>query len=67
MSHELAKEHAQAEFLKYDEHRRAMEARQSSSDFDRLVDESEQVQARLPPPKPNKPRRQRKPKEPENG
>ncbi len=67
VSHELAEEHAQAEFLKYDQHRRALEAQQPSSDFDRLIDETKQVQAKLPPPKPNEPRRARKSKEPEKG
>lgn len=64
VSHELAEEHAHAEFLKYDEHRRALEAMQPTSDFDRLVDESKQVQAKLPAPKPNRSPRKRKPKEP---
>ena len=60
VSHELAEEHAHAEFLKYDEHRRALEAQQPTGDFDRLVDETKQVQAKLPPPKPEKPRRRKK-------
>ena len=51
VSHELAEEHAHTEFLKYDEHRRALEARQSTSDFDKLVDDANRVQAKLPPPK----------------
>ena len=67
VSHELAEEHAGAEFLKYDQQRRSLEAQQPSSDFDRLVDESKQVQAELPPPRAKKPRRGRKPKAPENG
>jgi hypothetical protein len=67
VSHELAEEHAHAEFLKYDERRRALEAQRPTSDFDRLVDESKRVQAKLPPPKPAKPRRPRKPMEPDNG
>ncbi len=67
VSHELAEEHAHAEFLRYDEHRRALEAQQPTGDFDRLVDETKQVQAKLPPPKPAKPRRPRKPKEPDDG
>ena len=60
VSHELAEEHAHAEFLRYDEHRRALEAQQPTGDFDRLVDETKQVQAKLPPPKPEKPRRRKK-------
>jgi len=67
VSHELAEEHAHAEFLKYHERRRALEAQRPTSDFDRLVDESKRVQAKLPPPKPAKPRRPRKPKEPDHG
>jgi hypothetical protein len=67
VSHELAEEHARAEFLKYDEHRRAIEAQQPTTDFDKLVDNAKRVQAQLPPPKPAKPRRPRKPKEPANG
>jgi hypothetical protein len=66
VSHDLAEEHAHAELLKYDEHRRALEAQQPTSDFDKLVDESKQVQAKLPPPEPKKPGRKRKPKKPDN-
>jgi hypothetical protein len=67
VSHEFAEEHAHAQFSQYEAQRRVLEAQQSTSDFDRLVDESNQVQAKLPPPKPSKPRRKRKPKEPDSG
>ena len=52
VSHELAEEHAHAEFLKYDGHRQVLEAQQPSGDFDRLVEETNQVQTQLPPPQP---------------
>lgn len=63
VSHELAEEHAHAEFLRHEEHRRELEAQQPASDFDRLVDESRQVQSKLPAPKSDKTRCKRKPKE----
>ncbi|MEN6449691.1 MAG: virulence RhuM family protein [Thermoguttaceae bacterium] len=49
VSHELAEERAQAEFVKYDAERLALESEQPTSDFDRLVDESREVQTNLPP------------------
>jgi len=63
VSHELAEEHAHAELAKYDEQRRALEAQQPTSDFDRLVDDTKRVQEQLPPPEPRKPRRRRGPEE----
>jgi hypothetical protein len=39
VSHELAEQHAHAEFGRYDEERRRLEAARPSSDFDRAVEE----------------------------
>ena len=64
VSHEIAEEHAHVEFLKYDKQRRALEAQQLTSDFDRLVDDSRRLQAKIPPSKPKKMGRRQKPMEP---
>jgi len=61
ISHELAEEHAHAEFAKYDESRHRLEDRQAT-DADNLVGEAKRVQAKLPPPKTRKTRRRGKPK-----
>jgi hypothetical protein len=66
VTHELAEQHALAEFEKYEEQRRKLEAAQPASDFDKLLEDSQRLQAKLPPPR--KPRkRPRKSKEPGNG
>jgi len=62
ISHELAEEHAHAEFAKYDEQRRRLEDRQAT-DADKLVGEAKRVQAKLPPPKARKTRRRGKSKQ----
>ena len=62
ISHELAEEHAHAEFAKYDEQRRRLEDRQAT-DADKLVGEAKRVQAKLPPAKARKTRRRGKPKQ----
>ena len=62
ISHELAEEHAHAEFTRYDEQRRRLEDRQAT-DADKLVGEAKRVQAKLPPPKARKTRRRGKPKQ----
>jgi hypothetical protein len=54
VSHELAEERAGAEFLKYDEHRRALEAQQPTSDFDKLVEDAKRVLDKLPTSKETK-------------
>jgi hypothetical protein len=41
--HELAEEHAHAQFARYDERRRELATQQPTSDFDRLVDESKKI------------------------
>jgi hypothetical protein len=66
VSHELAEEHAFAEFSRFEQQRRDAEARQPVSDFDRLVDESKQVERTLTSPATDKPARKRKPKRREN-
>jgi len=58
VSHELAEQRAHAQFAQYDEQRRALEAHQPTSDFDRLVDESKKMQDNLPAS-----RRKRKPRD----
>jgi hypothetical protein len=62
ISHELAEEHAHAEFAKYDEQRRRLEDRQAT-DADNLVGEAKRVQAKLPPPKTRKTRHRGRPKQ----
>ena len=48
VSHELAEEHAHAEFAKYEEQRRRVEDRRMT-DADKLVSPANRVQAKLPP------------------
>jgi len=62
ISHELAEEHAHAEFAKYDEQRHRLEDRQAT-DADNLVGEAKRVQAKLPPHKTRKTRRRGRPKQ----
>jgi hypothetical protein len=66
VSHELAEQHAHEQFAKYEELRRQLEARHPTSDFDKLVDETQRMQSKLPPPKPKK-RKRRKPEDPAHG
>ena len=49
VSHQLAEEHARAEFEQYDAERRQLEAAQPSSDFDRAVEEVKRVEASAAP------------------
>ncbi|MBL7133655.1 MAG: virulence RhuM family protein [Phycisphaerae bacterium] len=51
ISHELAHEHAQEQFDRYEQKRLADAAGQPTSDFDKLVDRSKQMEKQLPPPK----------------
>ncbi len=51
VSHELAEQHAHSQFEKYEQKRLADEAARPTSDFDKLVDESKQIEKELPPPK----------------
>jgi len=59
VTHDLAEQRALAEFAAYEQQRRRLEAAQPTSDFDRLVEESNRVQGVLPPPKTRKPSRHR--------
>ena len=45
ISHALAEEHAQAQFVQYDEKRRALEASHPASDFDRTVEQIKKLAA----------------------
>ena len=45
VSHQLAEEHAHAQFEQYDAERRQLEAAQPSSDFDRAVEEVNRLKA----------------------
>jgi hypothetical protein len=63
VSHDLAEEHAHAEFAKYEEQRRALGSQQQTSDFDRLVEDTNRVQKQLPPSRPRRPRLPPKPEE----
>jgi len=60
VAHELAEQHALAEFATYEQQRRRLEATEPASDFDRLLEESSHVQGALPPTKTRKPRRKRR-------
>ena len=62
ISHELAEEHAHAEFTRFDEQRRRLEDRQAT-DADKLAGEAKRVQAKLPPPNARKTRRRGRPKQ----
>jgi hypothetical protein len=62
ISHELAEEHAHAEFARFDEQRRRLEDQQAT-DADKLAGEAKRVQAKLPPPKARKTRRRGRPKQ----
>jgi len=61
ISHQLAEEHARAEFDKYDAERRRLEAESPQSDFDMMVEEAKKLEKSPPPPrKPGKSARQKK-------
>jgi hypothetical protein len=45
VSHQLAEEHAHAEFVKYETERRRLEASKPTSDFDRAVEEVKRLEA----------------------
>ncbi len=49
VSHQLAEEHAHAQFEQYDAERRRLEAAQPSSDFDRAVEEVKRLQGSAAP------------------
>jgi hypothetical protein len=51
VSHQLAEEHAHAQFEQYDAERRRLEATQPSSDFDRAVEEVKRLEASVAPAK----------------
>jgi len=48
ITHESAVAHARSEFAKLEDQRRALEASQLSSDFDRLVDETKRLESEKP-------------------
>jgi len=61
ISHQLAEEHARAEFDKYDAERRRLEAESPQSDFDMMIEEAKKLEKSSPPPrKPGKSARQKK-------
>ncbi len=49
VSHQLAEEHAHAQFEQYDAERRKLEAAQPSSDFDRAVEEVKRLKGDAAP------------------
>jgi hypothetical protein len=59
ISHELAEEHAHAEFARYDEQRHRLEDRQAT-DADKLIGEANRVQAKMSAPPPKNARRGRR-------
>ena len=60
VSHQLAEDHAHAEFARYDDQRRQLEAADPTSDFDAAVNEVKQLEQASPPPAPKKPGRKKK-------
>jgi len=61
ISHQLAEEHARAEFDKYNAERRKLEAESPQSDFDIMVEEAKKLEKSSPSPrKPRKSARQKK-------
>jgi len=69
VSHELAIEHAEREFEKYETERRRLEAERPTSDFDKAVEQIKQLgkspsetkkSVKLPPPEPASPKKARK-------
>lgn len=60
VSHQLAEEHAHAEFARYDEQRRHLEAAQPASDFDAAVDEVKRLEQAAPSPELKKHARKKK-------
>jgi hypothetical protein len=50
VSHDSAIDHARLEFEKYEQRGQALEASQPTSDFDRLLGESQRLQGQLQPP-----------------
>lgn len=59
LTHQLAEEHAFAEFDKYESERRRLEATRPTSDFDRLVEKGKELES-LPPPARKRPSRGKK-------
>lgn len=62
VSHQLAEEHAHAQFDRYEAERRRLEAAQPSSDFDRAVEEVMRLEQGTPP-RPSQGAKQKPPKE----
>ena len=59
VTHQLAGEHAHAEFEKYDAERRRIEAVQPSSDFDKAVEETKRLENDVPQRQPQTNRRRK--------
>lgn len=59
VSHQLAQQHAHAEFAKYEEQRRLLETTQPTSDFDKAVEQVKRLES-LPPPKKKTPKKGRR-------
>ncbi len=59
ISHQLAEEHAHAEFERYEAERRRLEATRPSSDFDRLLERGKELE-KVPPLASKPPHRRRK-------
>jgi hypothetical protein len=61
VSHQLAEDHAHAEFVRFDAERLRLAAAQPTSDFDKIVDEMKRIeQVPLPARKTKKPGRKKK-------
>jgi hypothetical protein len=60
ISHEAAEAHAHEEFEQYEQHRRALEAAEPTSDFDKFIDEARKLK---PPERPDDTKKRGKKKE----
>ncbi|GMU22773.1 MAG: toxin Fic [Phycisphaerae bacterium] len=60
ISHQLAEEHAHAQFEQYEEQRRQLEATQPTSDFDKAVEEVKRLEQSSPRPRPTLRRKARR-------
>ena len=60
VSHQLAEDHAHAEFARYDDLRRQLEAADPTSDFDAAVNEVKRLERAAQSPEPKRPARKKK-------
>lgn len=51
VSHQLAEQHAQAEFARFEEQRRRLEATRPTSDFDKAVERVKRIEGKPSPKK----------------